>query len=348
LISLDPTQGYLHDILEQPTALQATYEGLESSFDLGDLPARVARGEFQRILLTGMGSSYHVQFPLFYALSARGLPAQLIETSELIYHAPALLAPRTLVVTVSQSGRSAEIVRLLDRGTGKDTTVLGVTNTAGSPLDQRSAYRVVTRAGEESNVSCKTYVTALMALDWASAALTGAPLEPVRAASRQAAAAAQAYLGGWREHVAALEGQLKGIQHLFLTGRGSSLAAAGTGGLITKESSHTHSEGMSSAALRHGPMEMLGADCFVLVFGGEAATRPLNANLYQELRELSLPAGYVDFEAAEGPFRLPAAPESQRSILEILPVELITIALAHLRNHVAGTFTRGSKVTTTE
>jgi glutamine---fructose-6-phosphate transaminase (isomerizing) len=348
LNNLDPSQGYLHDILEQPAALEATRLGLEAEFDLGDLPARLARGEFQRIVLTGMGSSYHVQYPLFYMLAARGLPAVMIETGELIYHAPGLLAPHTLVVAVSQSGRSAEIVRLLDQVAGRGVTVLGVTNTSGSPLDQRSAARLLTHAGAEATVSCKTYVASLLALRWLAAGLTGAGLEDAPLESRLAAKAVQTYLDGWQESVAALEHELRGINHLFLAGRGASLAACGTGGLITKESAHVHAEGMSSAALRHGPLEMLGPDAFVLVFGGESSTRLLNAHLYDELRDSSLPAGWVDFAPQPGVFNLPPAPEALRPILEILPVEMATLALAHLRGHVPGAFTRASKVTTTE
>lgn len=346
--NLDLTQGYLHDILEQPAALEATRLGLEAEFDLGDLPARLARGEFQRIVLTGMGSSYHVQYPLFYALAARGLPAVMIETGELIYHAPGLLAAHSLVVAVSQSGRSAEIVRLLDQVAGRDVTVLGVTNTAGSPLDQRSAARLLTRAGAEATVSCKTYVASLLALRWLAAGLTGAGLEEARLEARLAAQAVHTYLEGWQEKVSALEHELRDISHLFLAGRGPSLAASGTGGLITKESAHVHAEGMSSAALRHGPLEMLGSDCFVLVFGGEDGTRALNARLYAELRASSLPAGWVDFAPESGVFNLPPAPESLRPLLEILPVEMITLALAHLHGHVPGAFTRASKITTTE
>ncbi len=348
MTDFDTTQGYLHDILEQPAALEATRQALEAEFALGDLPERLAGGEFRRVLLTGMGSSYHIQYPLFYALAARGLPATLIETGELIYHAPGLLDARTLVVAVSQSGRSAEIVRLLDLAEARGASLLGVTNTADSPLEQRSAACLLTRAGEESTVSCKTYVAGLLALRWLADALTGAGLDAARQESRRAGEATQAYLEHWREVVAALSDELRGKEHIFFAGRGASLAACGTGGLITKESAHVHAEGMSSAALRHGPLEMLGPDCFVVVFAGEENTRALNARLYEELRASAIPAGWVDFSAQVGAFHLPPAPAALRPILEILPVEMMTLALAQLRGHTPGAFTRAAKVTTTE
>ncbi len=345
---LDPTTGYLHDILAQPAALEATRLGLEAEFDLGGLPERLAWGEFQRILLTGMGSSYHAQYPLFYSLAERGLPAVMIETGELIYHAAGLVGPGTLIVAVSQSGRSAEIVRLLDLVDKRGGTMVGVTNTPGSPLAQRCTARLLTRAGEEATVSCKTYVAGLLALDWLGDALTGAGLAAARAESHQAAAAVQTYLDHWRDSVAELESMLAGIAHVFLAGRGGSLAACGTGGLITKESAHFHAEGISSAALRHGPLEMMGPDCFGLVFAGEERTRALNYRLYEDLRAAGCPAGWVEMNPGRGPFDLPPAAARLRPILEILPVEMMTLALAHLRGHVPGAFERATKETVTE
>jgi glucosamine--fructose-6-phosphate aminotransferase (isomerizing) len=138
------------------------------------------------------------------------------------------------------------------------------------------------------------------------------------------------------------------VEHIFLAGRGVSLAACGTGGLITKESAHVHAEGMSCAALRHGPLEMLGQDCFVLVFSGEERTRALNIRLYEDLRASAIPAGWVEMGKGSSPFLLPPAPESLRPILEILPVEMMTLALARMRGWVAGTFERATKVTITE
>ena len=226
--------------------------------------------------------------------------------------------------------------------------MLGVTNTPGSPLERRSTARLLTRAGEEASVSCKTYVAGLLALDWLGDALTGAGLETARAETRQIPAAVQAYLDHWQDSVAELKSTLAGIAHVFLAGRGGSLAACGTGGLITKESAHFHAEGMSSAALRHGPLEMMGPDCFGLVFAGEERTRPLNYRLYEDLRAAGCPAGWVEMNQGRGPFDLPLIPARLRPILEILPVEMMTLALAHLRGRVPGAFERATKVTVTD
>jgi fructoselysine-6-P-deglycase FrlB-like protein len=156
------------------------------------------------------------------------------------------------------------------------------------------------------------------------------------------------YLESWRDHVAELAACLEGTRDLFLVGRGDSLAAVGTGGLIIKESTHRHSEGMSCAAFRHGPFEMLSEETAVLVFEGDEKTRTLNVRLVEDVRKISGRAELIGQDAGLSSLRIPEAPQSVRPILEILPVEMVTLALAAQVGREAGRFTLGSKVTTAE
>jgi len=110
--------------------------------------------------------------PLYLSMLACGTSALLVETSELIHFLPRLLDQGTLVIAVSQSGKSAETVRLLDLPERK-SPVIGVTNGADSPLATRADASVVTRAGSEFSVSCKTYVTAIAVLTWLGDLLCG-------------------------------------------------------------------------------------------------------------------------------------------------------------------------------
>ena len=66
--------------------------------------------------------------------------------------------------------------------------------------------------------------------------------------------------------------RLDGLSSVFVTGRGDSQATADTGGLILKESTRQHAEGMSAAAFRHGPLEMAGKNVLVLIIEGYETT----------------------------------------------------------------------------
>lgn len=333
---------YLRDILLQPQAVEDTVSGLRGAPGIGD----IARG-FDKIVLTGMGGSYHALQPLHIQLAAHGFNVVLIETSELIYYFPGVLTPRTLLVAVSQSGRSVEIVKLLDQTGGRVRTI-GVTNTPDSPLGTRADLTVLMHAGNEFTVSCKTYVATLVALEWLGALLCGKDRGQVESALQQAAPAAQDYLAGWEAKVATLADLLEGVRALFVTGRGASLAAAGTGGLILKESAHFTAEGMSCSAFRHGPFEMSGPSTFVVVFAGGPKTAALNEKLVRDIRAAGGRAFLVAPESDAAPFRIPAVPLEVLPVLEILPVQLISLALAALAGHEPGKFTLLTKVTTIE
>ncbi len=339
--------AYLRDILDQPLALDETLAGLEISKTLRQLATRLQQGKFKTVVLTGMGSSFHALHALNIELINHGFTAMMVETSELLHYRSRLFDPKTLIVAVSQSGQSAEVVRLLEINRGK-SAVIAITNTPGSPLAERADATILTRAGEEFSVSCKTYLTALMALQWFGDAVCKRDLRRTRQELKTASPAVRNYLAHWQEHVQELAQMLKGTRHLFLVGRGSSLAAVGTGALIVKESDHFHAEGMSSAAFRHGPFEMLSDETFVLVFAGEHKTRELNERLFEDVLQERGRAELIGEGAASPACALPSAPRSIHPILEILPVQMVTLALAAQAGREPGRFELASKVTTKE
>ena len=338
---------YLTDLLDQPHALQQTVDGLDESPALQKFARALTRGDYQRAVLTGMGSSFQALHPLHLALCEFGIPSQMVETSELVLYMRRVLDERTLLIAVSQSGRSAETIRLLGLAAGHVPTI-GVTNTPDSPLAAQSDAVVLMRAGQETTVACKTYVATLVALEWLSAMLRGADPAKTRAELRQAAPAATAYLTRWRSHVESLLARLEGTKHLFVCGRGTSLASAESGGLILKESAHFAAEGMSAAAFRHGPFEMLGPHVFVVVFEGDAASSALNRRLMEDIVAAGGRSVLVSEDAADEVFRLPCVPSPVRPVVEILPVQMMSLALSALTGHHAGRFERATKITTIE
>jgi len=337
---------YLQDLLAQPQALNDTFAALDRPPELMELAGRLSQTEFQQIVLTGMGSSFHALHPLNLQLIDHRIGSTMVETSELVHYHTHVLNPRTLVIAVSQSGESAEMVRLAKINHG--APVIAVTNTPGSTLARHAAVGLITRAGREFSVSCKTYVATLMMLQWLGDALCGQDAQRSRWKMKEADSAVAAYLADWKKHVAEVVEGLRGIQDLFLAGRGASLAAVGAGALVIKESDHFHAEGMSSAAFRHGPFEMLSREVFVGVFCGAAQTRELNHGLLADIRQAGGRGELIGESSTLESFRVADHGAAMRPILEILPVQMITVALAALAGREAGKFERATKVTTTE
>ncbi len=331
----------------QPTALEATLLGLQQAPALEPFSEKLAGGKYRQVILTGMGSSYYALHPLYLRLLNQRYCPQMIETSELVHQAPALVNPQNLIIAVSQSGQSAEILQLMAM-MNSEVSLIGVTNTAGSPLAQHANAALITQAGLEYSVSCKTYLATLAALTWLGDCLLEDQSHRHAAKLAGVAELVARYLERWQDHVEILMERLRPIRHLFLLGRGSSLAAVGTGGLIIKEAARFHSEGMSSAAFRHGPIEMLSPQVFALVYLGIPPTTTQNAQLVLDIRAAGGDAEAVRQGDPTTPFELPSCEPAILPLLEILPAQMFSLALAELQGIQPGQFHLARKITTTE
>jgi glutamine---fructose-6-phosphate transaminase (isomerizing) len=342
-----PIEGaYVRNLLEQADSLRRT-QALPLPTELLEISTRLRGPQPPFVVLTGMGSSFHALHPLAIRLVQCGVRAMMLETSELIYYWNNLLGKDTILIAVSQSGRSAEMLRLIELNAGR-STLIGITNDVLSPLAQAASGVALISAGEESSVSCKTYMCSLLALSRIGEALGSGDLEHLEPAAESLADAVDRYLDNWHHHVDEAQQYLRHIRHITLAGRGASLATAGTGGLIIKEAARFPAEGMSAAAFRHGPLEMVDEHLFLLVFQGDRRSAALNRKLAADVSKLGGRAQVVSDESDLPLFRLPATSESLRPILEILPVQMITLALAAREGREAGAFARASKITAIE
>ena len=335
---------YLTDLLEQPAALKRAWEQLADQ-DLTRLPQ--LRGRYRRIVLTGMGSSQYSLYPLHLNLIRHGIISHLVETAELIHYQRELFARDALVIAVSQSGQSAEIVALADAVRGR-APLIALTNTAGSPLAAAADIALDMHAGPEATVSCKTYLCSLLMLEWLGAHLTGEDTVAVRDQLAPAASAVERYFSDWADKVASLVNDLAEVRRIFVTGRGPSLAAAQNGGLILKESVRFAAEGLSCPAFRHGPFEVLRSDVLVVVMAGDSRCAALNGRLAEDVRAAGGRAALVCPSEGGGAFRIPDTSERLRSLMDILPVQLMTLALGAIAGRQPGKFELNTKITATE
>ncbi len=342
-LTLNIVEGsYFSDILDQPAALGRALRSLESA-DARAFSQRILSAK--RVILTAMGGSLYALYPLHLSLIESGIPSVWVEAAELLHYQQSLL-DGSLLVIVSQSGRSAEIVQLVEIARGR-APILAVTNDRNSALAEAADPYLFLDAGPEATVSCKTYITTLLQLAWLSAAVAGTEREAL-AALASAPSLAESYLANWRDHVNDAGKLMGGIHRVFFAGRGPSIAAAETSGLIVKESTRFCAEGMSTAAFRHGPFETIGETVQVLVFEGLPRTAGLNQRLIDDINSAGGRAALVGNSAGPGFRRIPEAPPAVQPILEILPVEMLTLAIAAQAGIEAGRFTRATKITDVE
>jgi glutamine---fructose-6-phosphate transaminase (isomerizing) len=329
---------YLANILEQPEALRSAITHFDSAA-LGGMRA----GSFDRVVICGMGGSHFATYPAWLILTRAGLPVWHVEASELLHQALSLITRKTLLILTSQSGRSAEILALLD--TAVPGQVLAITNDAASPLAECANAVLQMHAGEEGTVSTKTYLNTLAVTQLAARALAGKDLDRTRTELFAAADGAAAFVRDLAAHKARV-GEVIGVpERAILLGRGASLATATAGALILKESAKLNAEGMSAGQFRHGPLELADPRLSLLVFNGEGAGQALNARLVDDLGKYGARPHLI---GADTPVAHPRATGAGVPVAEMLVVQMLSLIVAEGTGFVPGQFRHSQKVTTAE
>ena len=300
---LGPYRHYMQkEIFEQPRAIADTLEGVEGIvpelFDgigqdgaTGASAHRVFK-EIDRVLILACGTSYYSGCTAKYWLeSIAGMPTQVEIASEYRYR-DSVPDARTLVVTISQSGETADTLAALRhaRSLGMEQT-LTICNVATSAMVRECKLAYITRAGVEIGVaSTKAFTTQLAGLFLLTLALAQARgrLDEAQEASylkqmRHLPVALQAVLAlepqiiGWSEDFARKENAL------FL-GRGLHYPIALEGALKLKEVTYIHAEAYAAGELKHGPLALVTSEMPVLaVAPNDTLLEKLKSNL-QEVR----------------------------------------------------------------
>jgi len=332
----------LTDILDQPRALRTALQASHGSPALAEAVALCRQA--RRVLLSGMGASFFSAYPAFLRMLSAGAAVTWIEAGELLHHAPSALVKDTVVVLVSQSGRSAEVLRLLE--TSGEARVIGVTNDPDSPLARGADVYLPLSAGPElAGVATKTFACSLLLLDL----LSGGAAEgwPGRIAGLEHTLASR------EQWLPGLTDALRITEHLWVLGRGPLVAAASVAGLMLKEAGGLHGEGCSVPQFRHGPLEMAGPGRSALLFVSPGELGPWDLELAGEMAAAGMAVVAVCAEgapkdAAPGVHVLhwPWCPAEVACL--IVPAQCLAHACALRRGVVPGTFARIGKVTTRE
>jgi len=341
---------YIADILDQPSALRNLLNNYSPSA-LGKVLVQLDDDQFKRIIVTGMGASLNAAYPAVIRLSGHSVPVQFINAAELLHYLDGAIETRSLLWMNSQSGRSAELVHLLDRiEAHRPDCILTFVNDVSSPLASFADVCLNIHAGLEATVSTKTYINMLAANLLAAIQMTGGDMAVARRDLLLAAEEMERYLSNWKKHIDQLDAMLGSFDHLFLLGRGTSLSAVWNGSLINKESARISFEGMNSADFRHGPLELVSPGFVAIIFAGSDRTAALNRNLGLEISSHEGRVLWVD-TVADPNFAtviLPETSELARPLMEILPIQMLTLAMARRKGLQAGAFRYVGKVTDRE
>uniref|UniRef100_A0AAU2JX02 SIS domain-containing protein n=1 Tax=Streptomyces sp. NBC_00049 TaxID=2903617 RepID=A0AAU2JX02_9ACTN len=287
------------------------------------------------VLLAARGSSDHAALYAKYLLEVgHGLPCGLSSMSTTTAYGAAPRLDDVLVVTVSQSGGSPDLVASALAARRAGAVTLAVTNNADSGLAAVCEYRVDVLAGPEKALpATKTYSASLLALFLFCEALRGAD---GTAAAAPLPALAQEILAR-REEVRALAARYRFAERMVVTSRGFGYPTAREAALKLMETSYIAALAYSGADLLHGPLAMVDNIFPVIAVvpegrGGEAL-QPVLDRLRGRGADLFVLGSKDRVADATTGFALPAdpVPEELRPLLEILPLQLLAYEIAIAR-----------------
>lgn len=341
---------YIEDILCQPAALRDAIAHYPAD-QIEPLRLRIQNGEFNRIVMTGMGSSIYSAYPAWLSLLSLTTPAIYINAAELLHYGTGLIDDRTLLWINSQSGFSAEIIRLMEKLSPKSPAFqLSMTNNLESPLAKKANLSVPIYAGDEATVSTKTFINMMAVLRLASTQIAGGDWQEMSKSMLAAANAMDGYLADWIGKMDELDALLGPVDQALILGRGASMAAVWGGSLINKEAAKSVFEGMNVADFRHGPLELASSRLTLLIFEGAPQTATLNRDIALEV--VSYGGKVLWFAKEIDPqlptIQLPQVEESVRSIVEILPLQILTLVMARRTGLEPGKFRHIGKITLAE
>ena len=340
---------HIKEILHQPEVLTQSIP-LYNMIPLKPIQQELSSGKIDRVIITGMGASLYAGYAAWLILAQHGLPVFIVDAAELLHYTPQLVTPTSLVWMISQSGRSAELLPLIEIVKQRGGGIISTTNDLNSPLAQVSRAAMPILSPTELTVSTVTFTTTLASTQLAALALCDEPSEAARQDLLWTAAAMGSYLAKWEERVESLQQQIGLNNKLFIVGRGPSLPATLCGSLIQSEAAKVAVVGLNAAEFRHGPFELGAPDLTILILAGIEKTRALNQSLCEDLLGFQSRAFWVaDQATANLPWiEMPAWRTIGLPLAEIIPFQLLTIALANQKNLEAGKFFHSGKITLTE
>ena len=320
-----------NEIHEQPEVLATI---LDEEWGRVLSAARILRNRgFRFAMLAARGTSDNAALYAKYLFEILlGIPTALASPSTFTLYEGRMNLDEVLVIGISQSGESKDIVETVSRTRELGASTLAITNNEESSLARAAEIHFYLHAGKEQSVAAtKTYTAQLLLLYLLVAALEE---EELGADVRQLPEQARSVLaeGRW-ENTA----RYRYAEHLVVSSRGYNFATAKEAALKLMEATYVVAEGFSAADLRHGPIAMIGRDFPVVAVVPPGKARPGAEELVEGLADrgadlvvIAEDQAVVDKGAAG--FQVPVScPEELSPILYALPAQLLAYDLALLK-----------------
>ncbi len=304
------------EINEQPGVLRQLAASKAS--EVRELAAAIH--ESSSVFIIGCGTANHAGLVgqyLFSTIADRMVTPVL--ASEMALAVPAL-GRDSLVIALSQSGETADVLDAVKLASRKGARIAALTNSEGSSLYRMSQIPILLDCGPERCVlATKTYTAKLAILMMTAYELAGRSTEGVLAVA-QGAALLEAFLVGEADHrtLDRLASSIQTEKHIFILGRHTNYPLALEAALKIKEVSYIHAEGFASGELKHGVIALVEPGTPCLIFATEPATIRDTLSGASEVRARgAITVGFCQDDYAEFDIHIPIQGEGPGVIFEV-------------------------------
>jgi glucosamine--fructose-6-phosphate aminotransferase (isomerizing) len=321
------------EIAEQPEALARLLEPAQLQ-RVRDLAGLIRQRSPRFVLLAARGTSDHAALYAKYLVEVSlGLPAGLASPSTMTAYGARPDLSDVLLLTVSQSGGSPDLLETVRTARAGGATTLSITNNPGSELAAASELHLDVLAGPERAVAAtKSYSSQLLALWLVVEMYRGGD-----GSSGLVLPDAARRLVGRRDEVAALASRYRFTDRLVTTGRGYSYPTAREAALKLMETSYVAAHAFSGADLLHGPLAMIDHDHPVIAVvpdgHGADAMRPVLERLSERGADVAVLGGGQLGEMGTVRFDLgcPEVTEELHPIVDIIPLQQLALEMTLAR-----------------
>jgi glucosamine--fructose-6-phosphate aminotransferase (isomerizing) len=330
--------GQLHDeIYEQPQVIDRLINNEQES--VAQIAGELRRREIRHILIAARGTSDNAAtYGKYLFGNVLRLPVALAAPSlYTIYHTPPRTGNEVLVIGISQSGESPDIVTVVEEARHHGASTVAITNELDSPLARAAEYAIACRAGPEKSVAAsKTYTAQLTALALLAAHWSG---DAQRKAQIQLLPQAVEKTLGLGEVVREGVERYRYMETALALGRGYNYATAYEIALKMKELSYTLIEAYSSADFMHGPIAVVEQGFPAILVAPSGEVYPDMLAMAKELgnkgAELIVISDRQEaLELAVTPLQLPVTvPEWLSPITSVVPGQLFAYHLTQAKGY---------------
>ena len=257
----------LSEILEQPRVLSGIEK--ENQEVISALVEELGRRKIQHIIFAARGTSDHASMYGGYLLSIyNGLVTSLAMPSCVTLYNSNIHYDSDMVIGVSQSGKAADALAVLEQGKRSGAVTVAITNDKGSPMAETASYHLYCAAGPEISVAAtKTFTAEMYLLGLLTANWSGNDrlLDALRALPQYAATLLYEY----QDIICEQAQKFRYINEGFVLSRGITYPMALEAALKVQETCYIKMKGYASSDFYHGPLAQIDADVPVIVFAAK-------------------------------------------------------------------------------